>query len=182
MDKFLAPIFFILVYIAGITSLLATIEPISFSIQNKFGLSRKRAVTILCIIGAILSMMFATTYGEILINTVDAFINQVAIILGIIFECIVFTQIFKVEDLINSLNSHSKLIKIDSKWKIFVKYILPIFLSIIWIGGIYDLITIQFTDSIIVMILTAIVLIIFTIIFTRLPSKNPEWNKAKERV
>lgn len=95
-------------------------------------------------------MMFATTYGEILINTVDAFINQVAIILGIIFECIVFTQIFKVEDLINSLNSHSKLIKIDSKWKIFVKYILPIFLSIIWIGGIYDLITIQFTDSIIV--------------------------------
>ena len=86
LDKFLAPIFFILVYIAGITSLLATIEPISFSIQNKFGLSRKRAVTILCISGAILSMMFATTYGEILINTVDAFINQVAIILGIIFE------------------------------------------------------------------------------------------------
>ena len=42
----LAPMFFIAVYIAGITSLLSTIEPLSFSIQNKFGLTRRKTMTI----------------------------------------------------------------------------------------------------------------------------------------
>lgn len=179
--SFLAPIFFISVYIAGITSLLATIEPLSFSIQNKFDLTRKCAATILCIVGAIVSMMFATAYGEILIEIIDTFINQVAIILGIIIECIVFTWIFNVERIIDSLNSHSKLIKIGSKWLIFVKYILPIFLSFIWIGGIFDLVANQSITAIIVMILTAIVLISSTIIFTHFPAKSPEWDSTEER-
>ena len=179
--SFLPPMFFISVYIAGITSLLATLEPFSFSIQNKFGLSRKQAATAICIVGAVLSMIFATAYGEILIDIVDTFINQVAIILGIIFECIVFTWIFNAESIIDSLNSHSRKIKVGFKWLIFVKYILPIFLSVIWIGGIFDLLSTSSMNSVVVMALTAIVLIISTIIFTRLPAKSPDWDNAEER-
>lgn len=177
----LAPMFFIAVYIAGITSLLSTIEPLSFSIQNKFGLTRKKTMTILCIFGAIVSMLFATAYGEILLDTVDTFINQIAIIFGVIVECIVFAWVFKAENLIDMLNSNSKTIKVGRKWLIIVKYIIPIFLSVIWIGGIYDLVTSESLAFVGFMIITAIILIISTLIFTRLPSKNPDWNQIEER-
>lgn len=177
----LAPMFFIAVYIAGITSLLSTIEPLSFSIQNKFGLTRRKTMTILCIVGAILSMAFATAYGEILLDTVDTFINQIAIIFGVIVECIVFAWLFKAENIIDSLNKNSKTVKLGRKWLIQVKYVLPIFLSIVWIGGIYDLVTNESIEFVEFMVLTALVLIISTLIFTRLPSKNPDWDKLEER-
>ena len=177
----LAPMFFIAVYIAGITSILSIIEPLSFSIQNKFGLTRKKTMTILCIVGGILSMMFATAYGEIFLDSVDTFINQIAIIFSVILECIVFGWIFKAENIIDSMNVHSKTIKLGSKWLILVKYILPIFLSIIWIGGIVDIVMTEPASSVGVMIASAIFLVVVTVIFTRLPSRNPEWDKSEER-
>ena len=59
----LGPLFFLTVYLAGLTSILSTIEPLSFSIQNKFGLTRSRTMTILVIVGAAMSMIYATAYG-----------------------------------------------------------------------------------------------------------------------
>ncbi|MCQ2961914.1 MAG: hypothetical protein MJ235_06210 [archaeon] len=108
----LGPMFFIAVYIAGITSILSTIEPLSYSIQNKFGLTRKKTMTILCIVGAIISMLYATAYGELLLDSVDTIINQGAIVFGVIIECIVLAWIFKAENLIDTLNRNSKTIKI----------------------------------------------------------------------
>jgi NSS family neurotransmitter:Na+ symporter len=138
-------------------------------------------MTILCIIGAIASMMFATAYGEILLDIVDTFMNQVAAVFGIIIECIVFAWIFKAEELVDLLNSHSKTIKIGPKWLLIVKYLLPILLSIIWLGGVYNLINTETSDSLIIMSTLGAVLILSTLILTRLPPKNPEWEKSEQR-
>lgn len=53
----LAPLFFFTVYTAGITSMLSSFEVLSNSIQNKFELSRKKTTSILCIVGALASMI-----------------------------------------------------------------------------------------------------------------------------
>jgi len=100
----IGPAFFITVYLAGLTSILSTIEPLSFSIQNKFGWSRHTTMTILCGIGAILSMLYATAFGGYLLGVVDTFINQIAILIGVVLECIVFAWIFDVKKLIGFLN------------------------------------------------------------------------------
>ena len=94
----LGPLFFLTVYLAGLTSILSTIEPLSFSIQNKVGLTRSKTMTILCIVGAVVSMMYATAYGGSVLGYVNTFINQIALLLGIIVECIVFAWIFKAEN------------------------------------------------------------------------------------
>lgn len=181
ISNIIPPMFFIAVYIAGITSLLSTIEPLSFSIQNKFDLSRKKTMTILCIVGALFSMIYATAYGEVLLDTVDTFVNQIAIILAIIAECILFVWVFEVDKLFDSLNSRSKTLKIGRKWLMMVKYIIPIFLSIVWIGGIVTLVQSESSGFVVFMIASAIVLIISTAILTLLPSKNPDWDKLEER-
>ena len=72
----IGPLFFITVYLAGITSILSRIEPLAFSIQNKFTWSRKKTMTLLCIIGASISMIYVTAYGGTLLGYVDAYINR----------------------------------------------------------------------------------------------------------
>ena len=178
----LGPLFFLTVYLAGLTSILSTIEPLSFSIQNKFGLTRSRTMTILIIVGAAISMIYATAYGGSVLGFVDTFINQIAILLGVIFECIIFAWIFKAEKLIDFLNSRSKTLKLGKWWIVVVKYILPIFVAIVWIGGMYDVVSQGTTDQLIFTVISAAALLIATLVFTILPAKNPDWDKAEERV
>ena len=178
----LGPLFFLTVYLAGLTSILSTIEPLSFSIQNKFALTRKRTMTILCVVGAAISMLYATSFGGSLLGFVDTFINQIALLLGVIIECIVFAWVFKAEKLIDFLNSRTKAIKVGKWWLIIVKYILPLVISIVWIGGMVDVINNASIDQLNFTIVSAILLLGATLVFTLLPSKNEEWSKTEDRV
>ena len=178
----LGPLFFLTVYLAGLTSILSTIEPLSFSIQNKFGLTRSKTMTLLIIVGALISMIYATAYGGSILGYVDTFINQIALLLGIIFECIIFAWIFKAEKLIDFLNSRSKTIKLGKWWVIIVKYILPIFILIVWIGGMMDVIKSSTFEQLVFTVISAAVLLIGTLVLTILPAKNPDWENHEERI
>ncbi len=178
----LGPLFFLTVYLAGLTSILSTIEPLSFSIQNKFGFTRSKTMTILIIFGAAVSMIYATAYGGSVLGYVDTFINQIALLFGVILECIVFAWVFKAEKLIDFLNARSKTLKLGKWWLVIVKYILPIFILIIWIGGLIDVINTETLDQTLFMMIVAAILLISTLIFTFLPPKNPEWDDVEERV
>ena len=178
----LGPLFFLTVYLAGLTSILSTIEPLSFSIQNKFGLTRSKTMTLLIIVGALISMIYATAYGGSILGYVDTFINQIALLLGIIFECIIFAWIFKAEKLIDFLNSRSKTIKLGKWWVIIVKYILPIFILIVWIGGMMDVIKSSTFEQLVFTVISAGVLLIGTLVLTILPAKNPDWENYEERI
>ena len=178
----LGPLFFLTVYLAGLTSILSTIEPLSFSIQNKFGLSRSRTMTILIVVGALMSMIYATAYGGSVLGFVDTFINQIALLLGVIVECIVFAWIFEAEKLVDFLNSRSRSIKLGKWWLVIVKYVLPIFISVVWIGGLIDVINNGTMDQLIFTVIAAVILVVASLIFTVLPAKNPDWDNAEERV
>ena len=178
----LGPLFFITVYLAGLTSILSTVEPLSFSIQNKFGFTRNNAMTILCIVGASISMIYATSYGSSLLGYVDTFINQIALLFGVIVECIVFAWVFKAERLVDFLNSRSKTIKLGKWWIVIVKYVLPIFISIVWIGGMIDVVNNSSIHQLNFTIVSAAILIIASLVFTVRPAKSDDWDDVEERV
>ena len=139
-------------------------------------------MTILIAVGAIVSMLYATAFGGFLLGVVDTFINQIAILIGVVAECIVFAWIFKAEKLIDFLNSKSKTLKLGKWWLLIVKYVLPIVVTIIWIGGMVDVISNGTFEQLVFTLISAAVLLIATLIFTILPAKNPEWDNAEERV
>ena len=178
----LGPLFFFTVYLAGLTSILSTIEPLSFSIQNKFGMSRSKTMTILIIVGACISMVYATAYGGSLLGYVDTFINQIAFLFGIILECIMFAWIFNAEKLIDFLNARSKTIKLGKWWLIIVKFILPIVIAIIWIGGMVDVVNNGNFDQLIFTVISAALLLVATLILTVLPSKSDDWDDVEDRI
>lgn len=178
----IGPLFFIATYLAGITSILSSFEVLSISIQDKFYLSRKKAVLILCIIGGIFSMIYATSPGQFFVGVTDTFVNSIVLVFSVIIELIIFTWIFKAEKLINFLNSKSKTIKLGKIWLNHVKYIIPVLLSIIWIGGMYSLILDSSTTYVILLLILFAILMSSTLILTKLPAKSKDWYKIKERI
>ncbi|WP_400196399.1 sodium-dependent transporter [Methanobrevibacter smithii] len=178
----IGPLFFFTVYLAGLTSILSTIEPLSFSIQNKFGWSRNKTMTILCVFGAAVSMIYATAMGSYILGIADTFVNQIAILIGVIFECIIFAWIFKAENIIPKLNAKSKSIKLGKWWLVVVKYVLPIFIAIVWVGGILEVISSGSMLKLAILAILTIILLGATFIFTKLPAKSGEWDEVKQRL
>ena len=178
----IGPLFFFTVYLAGLTSILSTIEPLSFSIQNKFGWSRNKTMTILCVFGAAVSMIYATAMGSYILGIADTFVNQIAILIGVIFECIIFAWIFKAENIIPKLNAKSKSIKLGKWWLVVVKYVLPIFIAIVWVGGILEVISSGSMLELAILAILTVILLGATFIFTKLPTKSGEWDEVKQRL
>ena len=178
----IGPLFFLTIYLAGLTSILSTIEPLAFSIQNKFTWSRKKTMTVLCIIGAGISMIYATAYGGTLLGYVDTYINQIAILFGVIVECNLFAWTFNCETIIPTLNERSRSIKLGKWWLYIVKYILPLFISIVWVGGVYNIIMTGSMAELWAFVILTAILVILTAIFTKLPATNPNWDDAESRL
>jgi len=178
----IGPLFFITVYLAGLTSILSTIEPLSFSIQNKFGISRHTTMSVLCAIGVIVSMLYATAFGAYLLGVVDTFINQIAILIGVVAECIAFAWIFDAKKLVPFLNERSKFLKVGTWWLLVVKIILPGFVIIIWIGGLREVYQNGTLQQLIFTLISAVVLLVATSVFTFIPAKSEEWDQAEDRI
>ena len=178
----LGPMFFFSVYIAGVTSMLSSFEVLSISIQNKFALTRRRATGILCLIGALGSLIYATSAEGYILVITDIFVNNILIIFSVFVECILFAWVFKAEKLIDFMNSRSKVFKLGKWWLAQVKYLIPILLVVIWFGGGGELLGLKTTDSMIIVTVNVLILIIFSVIFTRLPAKTEEWFKTEERI
>ena len=138
LGRILAPLFFLAVLFAGISSAFAFFEPIIGSISSKVNMSRKKLVTILSIIGCLCSLLFTCGISSYLVGVVDGFINKFGILILIAVQCIIFGWYYGAEKVVPVLNEKSR-IKVGSIWTSVIKYVLPIFLVIIWVIGIIEL-------------------------------------------
>lgn len=177
----LGPLFFFTVYIAGLTSMLSSFEVLSASIQDKFDLSRRKATTILCLIGVVLAMIYATAPGELLITISDEFVNNITLIIAVFIESILFAWIFNIQKVINFVNERST-IKIGKIWSLLVKYIIPAILIVIWIGGLIEIILGGANTYIILLAVLTVASIAVALTLTLLPEKSEDWLKIEERL
>lgn len=167
----IGPAFFICVFFAGITSILAFLEPLSLALSKKFKMSRKRTITLLCIIGFLISLLFTTQSGNYLLSMVDEFLNNFVIIVLIILQVLIFSWVYNLEELLPVLNEYSK-IKVGSLWKNLVKYVMPIFLGVLLIMGINDILNSQTPNALYIQVILVVIIIVVPLILTILPSKD----------
>lgn len=170
----IGPLFFICILFAGITSIIALLEGVCYSISEKFLIERKKTATAVCIVGFLISTIFTTNVGSTILGVFDAYLNNFALLFAILLECLIFGWIYKFDDLIETLNNNST-IKVGKTWKTVIKYILPICIACLWIQGVLSTVsTIDSLSSTIMWILTA-VLIVVPIIFAKLPAINEHY-------
>ena len=167
----IGPIFFLCVFFAGITSALAFLEPMTLAVSKKFRMPRIRSVTILCLFGLMLSLVYTTSSGNYLLTIADGFINQFGILLAVILQALIFGWSYGIDKLLPVLNRYST-IKVGKIWITIIKYVLPIFLSVMWIVGIIDLFETQSSTNIIIQLLIALLFVVVPLILTILPSKE----------
>ncbi len=123
-------LFFVSLTLAGLTSLISISETYIAGIQDKFKISRRRAVAIGGGLSAAISLLFATQGGLNFLDTVDAFINNYGVVLAALVEIILVGWVFRsLKDLQGHANGISD-ISLGNWWVICLKYITPVVLGI----------------------------------------------------
>ena len=138
IGRILAPLLFLAILFAGITSALGFFEPMLNSTVDKLGWSRKKAATILGIIGCAFSLILTTGISSYLVGIIDSFVNEFGILLLIGVQCIIFAWFYGVDKFLPALNECSTF-KVGKTWMFIIKYLLPIVLIVMWAIGIVTL-------------------------------------------
>lgn len=167
IGRILAPLLFLAILFAGITSVMGFFEPMLSSTSAKFGWSRKKTATILSIIGCAFSLLLTTGISSYLVGIIDTFVNEFGILLLIGVQCIIFAWFYGVEHFIPALNEHSTF-KVGTIWSFIIKYLLPSILIIMWAIGIVTLFAKAKTFEIMVDTLIIVGVLVFAIILTKI--------------
>ncbi|MDF7823362.1 sodium-dependent transporter [Pontiellaceae bacterium B12227] len=126
-------LFFLVLIVAGLSSGISLTEAFSCSICDKFKISRKKATSIICGLGLLGSIVFTTRAGLWILDIVDHFINNYALVLGGILECMLIGWVLKSGVMRKHVNSVSN-VKLSVVWDIAIRFVTPIMLIVI-VGG-----------------------------------------------
>ncbi len=168
LSYIIGPLFFICVLFAGITTTLSLLEPITLGISNKFLIERKKVTTALCVIGFLISIIFATGLGNTLLTIFDNFLSNFIVIFGIILECLILGWLYNIDKLLDIVNTNAPF-KLGKWWSYLIKFIIPIVFFAMWADGIIKLIADGSTVAIAVEALITIIMIVVPVILTRKP-------------
>jgi NSS family neurotransmitter:Na+ symporter len=167
VGRVLAPLLFLAILFAGITSALGFFEPMLNSTSIKLGWSRKKTATVLSIIGCFFSLILTTGISSYLVGIIDSFVNEFGILLLIGVQCIIFAWFYGVEHFLPALNEASTF-KVGKIWTFVIKYLLPTVLIIMWAIGIVKLFSTAKTFEIIIDVVIIVAVLVFAFILTKI--------------
>lgn len=155
----IGPLFFLCIFLAGLTSAIAYLESVIYAVEEKFNFPRKKATTYLCLLGATITIIFTTGMGIHILELADKFLNYIGGIFSIILELIIFSWFFGSDKLLNTLNNNST-IKIGEWWVILIKYVLPIILFCLWINELISMFNTSSNFKLIINVFLSVILIL----------------------
>ncbi|TCP29809.1 NSS family neurotransmitter:Na+ symporter [Scopulibacillus darangshiensis] len=128
-NQFFGILFFLSLIFAGLSSLISICETYISALQDKFKISRNKAVWFGGGLSAIISLLFATKGGLNFLDVVDYFINQFGVALAGLVEVIVISWILRQLDPLKKHANAISDIRIGGWWKICLGVITPIVLG-----------------------------------------------------
>ncbi|QHI69261.1 sodium-dependent transporter [Tichowtungia aerotolerans] len=137
LNQLFGALFFLVLIVAGISSMISLTEAFSCSICDKFVISRQKATTIICSLGLIGSIPFTTRAGLLILDIADHFINNYALIIGGILECILIGWLLKSQVMRRHVNNSGG-IRLWPVWDICIRVITPAVLLIMLVGALLE--------------------------------------------
>ncbi len=125
----LGSIFFICLVLAGLTSLISIIETYVAGIQDKFKVSRNKAVAIGGGISAVISILFATQGGLYFLDAADYFINQFGIVVAGFAEVVIVAWVLREMKVLQQHANSMSDILLGAWWKVCLGVITPVVLG-----------------------------------------------------
>ena len=136
----LGPLFFLALVVAGLSSHISIIEAVTSAFIDKLKWSRKKAASIVCGVGLLVSLSFATNGGLLLLDLVDFFINNIALLASCLIELLLVGWLFKLADIREYANKISE-VTIGVWFDLCIRFLSPIMIAIILANKIITTVT-----------------------------------------
>jgi len=141
-------LFFLLLLLAGLSSSVSLVEGLASALIDKFRISRARAITVFCIVGAVGSCLFALpqvvnpgleddgTLGLTLLDLVDHWAFSYGLLIVGLIECLLLGWTWSVRRIREDVNAYSRW-TIRSGYDTLIRYVIPalILFVLVWSVG-----------------------------------------------
>jgi SNF family Na+-dependent transporter len=127
---FFGCVWFLLLFLAGITSSVSLAQPAVAFLEDEFNISRKRAVSILAAALFIFCQPAVFLLGKGIVNELDFWGGTFCLVLFATVETIIFAWVFGMERAWEEIH-HGADMKIPNIYKFIIKYVTPTFLLLI---------------------------------------------------
>jgi len=134
---FFGMIFYIALLTFGIDSAFSMVEPIVSGIHGKWKISKARATGIMCIVGFLISLIFATGSGLYWLDIADHFIANFGLVMIGLVECLILGWMYKLSKLRDHANKTSEL-HLGRWWDYLIKFAIPFVLCILLAAAIIN--------------------------------------------
>jgi NSS family neurotransmitter:Na+ symporter len=131
--KIFEVLWFLLLFIAGLTSSISLIQPAIAFLEDEFNLTRKKSILIFGIISFLLSNLSILFLSKGVVDELDFWGGTFSLVLFGTIETILFAWIFGMEKAWEEMHSGSD-ITLPGIYKFIIKYITPLFLIAILIS------------------------------------------------
>lgn len=136
-NRIFGALFFLVLIVAGISSAISLTEAFACSVRDKFNTTRRKAVSVICLLGLAGSIIFTTRAGLLILDIVDHFINHYALVLGGVLECILVGWILKSQVMRRYVNTCSNL-RLWPMWDGLVRVVTPAMLLVVLVSALYQ--------------------------------------------
>lgn len=124
---FFGCVWFLLLFLAGITSAVSLAQPAVAFLEDEFNITRKRAVSILAIATFLLCQPAIFFLGKGVVDELDFWGGTFCLVLFATVEIVLFAWIFGMEKAWEEIH-HGAEMKVPVVYKFIIKYITPVFL------------------------------------------------------
>lgn len=133
-------VFYLMLITLAIDSAFSIVEGVSAAISDKFHLKPKTVTIAICAIAGVISVLFVSQAGLAWLDIVDAWTNQINLIIIGILECIAIGWTFNLRKVLGEVNKNTKRFKAPYWWfAASVKFISPLLLAGLFIWNIVTL-------------------------------------------
>lgn len=140
MKGFIGVCFFGALFFAGFTSLISIIQAVIAGISDKFSIPHKKSATLVMVPAFVISILFITGAGLIILDIVDAFINSIGIVGSGVLEVLLIGWFFNTEYLRKEANQFSNF-SIGKWWNYMLKIVTVLVLGFMFISNTIEYIT-----------------------------------------
>src|SRR5918993_864673 len=131
-------LFFGALLFAGLTSAVSILEVGVIALRDKFGLSRIRAVNVVCGLAFLIGLIYLTKGGLYYLDTIDHFINNYGLVLSGLIEVILVAWVVRQLRDLQQFSNENAYIRLGSWWVYCLSIITPVILIVITAFNIYN--------------------------------------------
>ncbi|HPM43688.1 MAG TPA: sodium:calcium symporter, partial [Candidatus Omnitrophota bacterium] len=137
MGAFFGGMWFLLLFLAGITSSVSLAQPAVAFLEDEFNISRGKAVSIFAIATFILCQPAVFFLGNGVVNELDFWCGTFCLVVFATIEIIVFAWVFGMNNAWKEIH-HGADMRLPGIYKFIIKYVTPVFLLVVLGAWLYQ--------------------------------------------